>query len=326
MGKTGLIKHIFSQYKSENAFFFYIDIYDTTSLAQFTKTFAEAVFSQQISSMKARVLKEIATVFASIRPTITADPLTGMPQCHVDIKPQTEETTLQQIFSYLEKARKPCYVAFDEFQVIADYKECQMEASLRKYIQQLTNVRFIFAGSKKHVMAEMFLSHTRPFYQSTQITYIREIDEKPYYEFAKKHFEAHKQHIEEDVFHEIYEIVKGHTWYMQILLNRLYQSGINDITLQIAKEILNTIILENEPAYQMYCNLVAPRQRALMHAIAKEGTIKEPQSNDFIRKYGIGTASSSQSALDALIDKELVYDDNGVYSIYDKFLSLWLAR
>ena len=325
MGKTGLIKHVFAQNSKEKAFFFYIDIYDTTNLAEFTKTFAESVFSQQISSLTSRVWKDISRIFAAIRPTITFDQLTGMPQCQVDIKPTTEAATLQQIFAYLESARQPCYVAFDEFQVIADYKDCQMEAVLRKHIQHLTNVHCIFAGSKKHIMAEMFLSPNRPFYQSTQVKDIFEIDEHVYCEFANRHFSKRRQHISEDVFHELYSLVNGHTWYVQSLLNRLYQQGTKEIEYSHVLMALNTILEENTPSYQMYLNLLPSKQRALIRAIAKESCVKEVFGKDFISRYNIGSVSTIQSALSSLIDKELVYENNGEYSVYDRFFSLWLA-
>lgn len=325
MGKTGLIKHVFAQNSAENAFFFYIDIYDTTSLASFTKTFAESVFSQQIGSATSRVWKDLSRIFASIRPIITIDQLTGQPQCQVDIKPQTEAATLQQIFAYLESAHKPCYVAFDEFQVVADYEDCQMEAVLRKHIQHLTNVHFIFAGSKKHIMTEMFLSPNRPFYQSTQMTDIYEIEEGAYWQFANYHFAKHKQHISEATFHELYALVKGHTWYIQSLLNRLYQQGTKEIEYSHVLLALSNILEEYSSSYQTYLQLLPTKQRMLLYAIAKEGCVREINSRAFLEQYNLGAASSVQGAITPLVEKELVYERNGEYMVYDRFFSLWLA-
>ena len=80
-----------------------------------------------------------------------------------------EESTLKEIFDYLGSSEKRCYIAIDEFQQIAEYPEKGVEALLRSFIQFLPNVNFIFAGSKRHVMQEMFASSKRPFYQSTQL-------------------------------------------------------------------------------------------------------------------------------------------------------------
>ncbi len=325
IGKTGLIHHVFGSISPQEAYFFYVDIYATRCLEEFTKTLAEAVLSQQLRSFSARVWKEIARFFTSLRPTITADPITGIPQCTVDIQPQTEELTLQQLFLYLEKASLPCYVAIDEFQAIADYSDCNMEAMLRSHIQKLTNVHFIFAGSKKHIMMQMFASPNRPFFQSTQMMYITTIDEASYYPFALRHLSGHKQSISENTFHELYTLLSGHTWYMQFMLNRLYQDGTKEIDHLTIMRVLHTLLQENAPSYQTYCQLITPKQLAVLQAIAHEKTVKLYNSNEFLSKYNLGAASSVSSAIQALTDKELLFEENGEYSVYDRFFGIWLA-
>lgn len=326
IGKTGLVQHVFQSISPKEAYCFYVDIYDTTNLTTFTKTLAESVLSRQLASFTARAWEEVSRFFASLRPTITTDPLTGMPQCSVDIKPQNEEISLAQVFAYMEKANLPCYVAIDEFQTVADYKDCKMEALLRKYIQKLTNVHFIFAGSKKHVMMQMFTAPNRPFFQSTQMLYIDCIEEDAYYEFASRHLAANKQNISLDVFHELYTILSGHTWYMQYMLNRLYQDSAKDITREVAFNILRTILQENAPSYQTYCRLITSKQKEILSAVAKEGRVKSYNSTDFLRKYSLGAASTVTTAVHALVDKELLYEENNEYSVYDRFFGLWLKE
>lgn len=88
----------------------------------------------------------------------TFDELTGVPKVTIDVAPAEEENTLKEIFEYLGSSEKRCYIAIDEFQQIAEYPEKGVEALLRSYIQFLPNVNFIFAGSKQHLMQEMFTS------------------------------------------------------------------------------------------------------------------------------------------------------------------------
>ena len=154
-----------------------------------------------------------------------------------------------------------------------------MEALLRTYIQQLHNVHFIFSGSKKHIMAEMFSSAKRPFYRSTQMMHIDVIDEQVYYVFAAKHLSAHGQHMDVETFHDLYTLVDGYTWNIQSLLNRLYQSGVEQIDYNRVLMTLNQILQEEMPSYQMICRLVTDRQLQVLQAVAKEGAVKEPGSN-----------------------------------------------
>ena len=89
---------------------------------------------------------------------------TGNPSWNLemgDIK--SPSVTLDEIFSYLKKADRICLIAIDEFQVIAKYPEKNIEATLRTYIQHCTNACFIYSGSQRHMMGEIFTSPSRPF-------------------------------------------------------------------------------------------------------------------------------------------------------------------
>lgn len=327
VGKTGLIHHFFLSMNPKEAQCFYVDLYSTSNLQEFTKLFAQEVLTKRITPFSEKIWSEITHFFGALRPVFGADPISGMPQCTIDVQPQREEWTLQQIFAYLEKSESPCYVAFDEFQTIAEYADVKMEALLRTYIQQLHNVHFIFSGSKKHIMTEMFSSAKRPFYRSTQMMHIDVIDEKIYYSFATKHLSTHGQHMDESTFHDLYALVDGYTWNIQSLLNRLYQSGVELIDYNMVLMTLNQILLEEAPSYQMICRLVTDRQLQVLRAVAKEGVVKEPGSNAFLQKHQLGAYSTVRSAIQNLIEKELLYqDDDGAYVVYEKFFALWLRQ
>ena len=327
IGKTGLIQHLFHATNPKEVNCIYVDLFSTSNLNDFTKKLVEAVLTKQITPFSERVWKEVSRVFGSLRPVFSPDPLTGQPKCTIDVQPQREEWTLQQILSYMESAPKPCYVALDEFQAIADYTDCKMEALLRGYIQQLNNVRFIFAGSKKHVMMQMFTQANRPFFQSTQIMHIDVIDEGKYYEFAARHLVAHQQHLNEADFHTLYTQVEGYTGYVQAFLNRLYQNGTPQIDSATILAVQNQLLLEMTPSYQMYGRLLTDKQMQILRAIGQEGEVKEPGSNAFLQKYQLGAYSTVRSAITVLVDKELLYQrDDGSYVVYDKFLALWLRR
>ena len=77
--------------------------------------------------------------------------------------------SLNQIFHYLSVLEKRVYIAIDNFQQILQYPEKGIDALLRSYVEESTNVTFIFAGNNEHKMHEMFVSPTKPFYQSTQV-------------------------------------------------------------------------------------------------------------------------------------------------------------
>ena len=109
-----------------------------------------------------------------------------IPGFKVDVEPGQAEYSLSEIFAYMEQSDYRCFVAFDEFQTIAGYADKNVEALLRSYIQRLTNVNFIFSGCQRHVLENMFVSASRPFYKSTQMMPLGTIDENAYYIFSSE--------------------------------------------------------------------------------------------------------------------------------------------
>ena len=314
MGKTGLIRHAFYRLKEKqpDVVTFYMDIYSTQLLGDFVRLFASTVLGQ-LDSAPQKAL------------SFTFDELTGVPKVTIDVAPAEEENTLKEIFEYLGSSEKRCYVAIDEFQQIAEYPEKGVEALLRSYIQFLPNVNFIFAGSKQHLMQEMFTSSKRPFYQSTQPLTIGPIRQDEYANFATGHFSAHNLELSKDIFNSIYEKYEGHTWYVQCLLNHLYGYD-RDVDMELVAYAIEQILSEYSYTYADMLKAYSSGQVRLLKAIAKEGCVKEVLAGDFISTYRLRAASSVSAALKKLLENELVYQTADGYMIYDRFMGEWLRR
>ncbi|MDR1755380.1 MAG: ATP-binding protein [Culturomica sp.] len=322
MGKTGLIKNVFYKLREQqpDTITLYMDIFPTQNQSEFVALFASTVLGQ-LDSAPQRAMSRIGKFIKSIRPVITLNELSGAPKVTIDISSTNEQASLGEIFDYLASADRPCYIAIDEFQQVADYPEKGLEAALRTHIQKLHNVHFIFSGSRQHVMQEMFVSAKRPFYHSTQLLHIAPIDKGKYYEFAAGLFVPRR--LPEEVFSHIYDTFEGHTWYIQAILNRLYSySGQPDIAaLQRAVEQLvaeNTYYFENVLAAYPHGSV------RLLKAIAREGVVREINSGEFIARHRLKAASSVNASLRKLLDKELIYRSQEGYMVYDRFMAIWL--
>lgn len=326
MGKTGLIRQVFYRLKEQepDIMALYMDIYSTQSLGDFVRLFANTVLGQ-LDSAPQKALSRIRQFIRSCRPVFTFDEFTGAPKVTIDVLPQEEAGTLKEIFEYLASSERRCYIAIDEFQQITEYPEKGVEALLRSYIQFLPNVNFIFAGSKQHLMQEMFVSSKRPFYQSTQLMAIGPINRDAYARFACRHFEQRGLKLPTVIFENIYERYGGHTWYVQCLLNRLY--GFNrDVDMTMVEYATEQIVSEQSYSYADLLKAYSAGQVQLLKAIAREGCVKEVLAGDFIRRHRLRAASSVSSALRKLLDNEMVYNSPGGYIIYDRFLGEWLRR
>lgn len=327
MGKTGLILHTFNQIQQDNpdAVTVYVDLMPTESLADFARVFSVALM-EKLDSTPLKILKKAASFLSWIRPTVYMDPISGEPKFTVSIERGDEQKTVEQLLDYIGKQDKKFFVAFDEFQQISTYPEKNVEALLRSKIQFLSNARFIFSGSKLHLLSEMFSSAKRPFYSSTALQNIGPIAVEPYYSFASKFFTESGRTLPDDAFTALYGRFEGHTWYIQKVLNKLYTKAEGDISSADVQMAIDEILQEEEFFYQAILKAYPKGQGNLLKAIAKERRIKEIYSGAFIAKYGLNATSSVKGALKRLLEDEQIYQDENGYIVYNRFMAEWLRK
>ena len=265
---------------------------------------------------------------ARLRVSISFD-VNGMPSLNLGLGDiQAPATTLDEIFRYLEQADKPCLIAIDEFQQITGYVEKNVEATLRTYVQHCNNARFIFAGSQRHVMGNMFLTPSRPFYQSVSMMHLERIPLEEYVFFARSHFERNSKTVETEAIIRIYRQFEGGTWYIQKVLNVLYDmtppQGVCRV--RMAEEAIRQIVGSFRYTYSEILFRMPEKQKELLIAITKEREAKAITSGAFIKKYKLLSASLVQSALKGLLEKEFITHEAGVYKIYDRFLGICLVE
>ncbi len=330
IGKSGLISHVFAQPDIQQDYYtITVDLFATNSLSEMVSIWGKELYRQvQIQSKSWR--DKFFDVLTSLRVGLKYDPVSGMPTFDLGMGDiSMPKLTLDQIFDYLEMADKPCVVAFDEFQQIMYYPEKNIEALLRTYIQRCKKTQFIFAGSRKHMMTEMFLSPARPFYQSTINLGLDLIPLEIYVDFAQKMFKRGEKAIEADAVEEIYNTYHGVTWYLQLLMNEMYYltpKGGTCTKESIEPAIQNTLRVQESTFLNLLAN-IPPRQKELLFAIAKAGIAENINSSEFIQKYKLQSSSSIQSALKGLEEKDIVICSvDKKWRIYDTLLEQYIRR
>ena len=327
IGKTGLIKNTFYHLKEQekDATCLYIDIFATKNLHDFVELLGVMVINE-IVRKNASFIEKTISFFSALRPVLSMDPLTGEPSVSITVEPSKEDITIQSIFNYLNDSEQEVYIAIDEFQQIAEYPEKGTEALLRSYIQFAQHVHFIFSGSKFHLMAEIFGSPKHPFYQSTEMMGLKPLDFDVYYDFCLQFFKEKGGNIEKDIFEYLYNMFEGHTWYIQCIMNRLYEANTNVESIDQVNAAILSILAGREPQFESLSQFFTNNQFSLLKAIAKEGIVAQPTAGRFIKSHNLSGASSTKAALKVLEDKELVYRKPEGYIIYDRFMDLWLKR
>ena len=328
MGKSGLIQHYFSQPQIQQDYYtFFIDIYDTQSLRELVLKLSKEIVAR-LQPHGTRALKRFWDCVRSLQAGITFSP-TGEPSFNVQVgEIQSSIVTLDEIFQYLEKANRPCIVAIDEFQQINNYPEKNIEATLRTYVQRCHNAQFIFAGSQRHTMSSMFTSAARPFFQSVSVMHLDSIDLEQYDIFAKNLFSEKGRMLADGVTAAVYARSNGITWYTQKLFNTLFaHTSEGEVCSESdVEEALDYVVKTQSYSYEETMFRLPEKQKMVLIALAKNGPSEGITSTAFIKKNGLPSASTVQSAVKGLLDKDFVTHERGVYSVYDLFLGYWIRK
>ena len=329
IGKSGLIQHFFNQPDIQEAYHvFYVDIYATTSLGEFVYTLGKEIY-EQLKPQSTAWKEKFFQIVSSFRVGFKLDTMTGLPGLDIGLGDiQVPQTTLDEIFSYIAESDKPCVIAIDEFQQIGEYAEKNVEALLRTKIQQCQKAQFIFSGSKRHTMTNMFNSPAKPFYQSAISMGLEAIPVNTYTDFAIRLFEEYGKHVDKEVVELVWAKYDGYTWFVQMVMNELFALTARDEICVMDKvdAALQNVIMSQENSYKTILSNLPPRQKMVLQAIAKEGVARNVTSTKFVKQYNLGSASSVQSAVRLLLQNDLITREDGCYRVYDYFFSTWLSE
>jgi uncharacterized protein len=176
-------------------------------------------------------LEKILAALSSLRPSLTVDPLTGQPSLELKPVPSAVfQTGLDQIFGLIKGINRNLVFIFDEFQQISNYPEKNMEHVLRTIIQAYPSIHFIFSGSSRHMLENMFMSTGKPFYRSTELMYLERIDPADYRKFITDNFAKAGTIIDDEAISLIFDWTRLHTWYVQYVCNKIFESGEKKVT------------------------------------------------------------------------------------------------
>lgn len=322
-GKSSLIKEIFENHLEKKRFIaIYTDIFAINSSDDFAVSLYNAV-AKSIKMDISKILNLLKNLFtrASFSANITQN---GELEFKPILLSKNFADSVEDIFvnldKYAQKQGKKVIIAIDEFQQISIIKDTNIEAVLRTQIQNLNNIGFIFCGSKQHLLAQMFLSHSKPFYKQAELIELKSIKKGDFFEFAKAKFEKSKKSISKEAFDLIYEIAKGESWFIQNLCYHLWQKY-DEIGENEVRETLQEIIMMNSAVYRTLFDKFTAPQRIGLKIIANSAG-SGVLSKENLDKFRISKPSLA-SALKSLLEQEIISKEANLYEINDILFELW---
>lgn len=208
-----------------------------------------------------------------------------------------------------EQYKQPVVLFLDEFQRVYEVeKNHSIEAAIRFVAQQPSNVSYIFSGSNRHMLLQMFMDRNRPFYRMCDHIALQRIHADDYAGYIQKVASKHwKGQLDVAVVEEVLTLTQRHPYYVNVLCSRLWQQA----ELPTAKLVLSiwaSYIMEERSRVETELDLLSFNQKRLLIALVKYGQQFRPMSSEFVARSGIPLASIRQS-LSVLQKLDYVYED-----------------
>jgi len=329
-GKTSLIKKVLDLAKLEGFLTIYTDMYHILNEGDMVKVYAKALALTMEGSIE-EIFQTLKTIFSSLRPKITVD-ADGKPEFTFGVESGRDpimdlEEVIESVDKYTDKKGIKAAVVFDEFQRIGQLQRAhRIEGIIRGKIQSHKRISYIFMGSKKHLIFDMFSDPTRPLYGSGKMLPLEKIAPKHLKAFIINRFHLTGKHIPKEVASRLVDVCESHPYYTQYVSHSLWEItplnySITGIDLQNA---IDLTISRISPRYESIWELLPLRQRQALIALANMAPNERLFSGDVILKYGLASAPSFRKALKRLVDKSLVDKDRNTFSIIDIFFKKWI--
>jgi len=328
MGKTKLVEYCSDVNKLDKQYILmYVDILHTTSFREFIQLLGGVVFDN-VARRSVKMMKLFTATVKSLSGSFGYDPIQNTPTFDIRLGDITApEYTLKEIFECIEKADRRCIIVIDEFQQVTKYVDKNVEALLRSHIQKVSNANFVFAGSQRRLMEEMFFSEKRPFYMSARSIQLAPIPFSDYFQFVSYHFNQAGKSIEEAAVQQVYDTFFGVTLYLQRMMKdafNLISKGEKCDEASI-KQIINDYVLECEPRLREQLAFVTETQKELLYAVSEEQEpVKNITASSFIKHHRLKSSSAVQAAAKKLLEYDLLTRNEGFYSIADPLMAFWL--
>lgn len=329
-GKTSLIKEVFRASDKKGICTIYADLYPISCEEDFISIYAAAIAKALHGSLK-KSFKDVGKFFRKLRPSFTVDKTGEINYSFTidksDVSPSLEDV-LESVHRFADAKKKKIAVCFDEFQQIALFKTDKLEKTLRSHFQRHNNISYIFMGSKKHLIRDIFNNPNRPFYRSGKSFPLEKIEQKELAAFIAGKFKHTEKTISSELINNLIEICETHPYYVQYMCNILWESTADkkEATKRDLQESLEILLKRESSTYEAALDGLTLKQRQLLIALSKASSGDKVFSGEFLRRHNLDSASSIQRILTSLIDKDLIDKEKNSYAILDIFFKKWLSQ
>ena len=232
---------------------------------------------------------------------------------------------LEGLSKLLEKHNKKAVILMDEFQSIASAKNIAViEALIRSVAQKSKNLTFIFSGSNRHLLTEMFEDRSRPLYKMCDKIHLDRISQQSYEPFLQAAAqESWKNLLDDKIINTILLCTQRHPYYVNRLCAKLWDADEKPTQANVESAWVD-ILKAEKGGIENDIELLGFNQRMLLNTLAQYKKVKAPTSQQFSVLSQLPSVSAGQ-AMKALVKKDLVYiNSESCYRILDPLMEFYL--
>ena len=329
-GKTSLVINTLTKF---NLLYVHIDLYKALSKEDIEMYILNGIgkLLGKLETAPKKLINLAGEFFASMQIRVVLEKVGIALDFSRRTNTQTDKITilleaLEKLQILASQKKKKIILFLDEFQVVGDIaKDWSIEAVIREAAQKSQNVVYIFSGSNRHLMEQMFCDKKRPFYKLCDLIAIDKISVEDYSTYIQKSAMLQwGKSLDQDVMEAIFFVTERHAYYVNKLCSILWQNDLPNKSSVF--EIWQKLILENKSIVERELELLSINQRKILILLAEQKMVKEPYGKNFATQLNI-SASSISRALSGLIAKDYVCVlENNYHKILDPLISGVLAQ
>lgn len=326
VGKTSLIfQSVEDARKQGKLCLLYIDVSESKSFEDLLKRISREIsiiIYKRAGSIE-KGLKRLVSIFKSVRPKVEIDH-EGKPSFTFQFD-EPEARISEDIFnaiSRLGRKQEALVVVFDEFQQIADFKGKQVASIFRARIQRQREVCYIFSGSQKRILMDMFEKEKSPFYKSCFVLGIGNIKKEKWFAFVERKFKQSGKTITAPALTKILNFCLTANS-IQKLCHMCWTLSDRRADYQVVEKAIDEIVNYEQGKYEViYTGLTGFQQKVLLSLTAEPRA--EVYSEAHIKKYDLGNQASIQRAVKRLTINEIIERENKHIKFLDEYFEYWL--
>ena len=305
----------------------YVDLLEIKSADALCKRLAKAIISlEHRDGFIEKILKRLS----QLRPVVGIDPLTGQPTVSLDpavhLAPDNIEGILDLVAS--THKRKSLVVVLDEFQDILNIEDGrEVLAVMRSKIQFHAGIPYVFAGSIRNKMKELFSDPDSAFFKSAIPVDVGPLERDHFSAFIQEKFSTGKRSVSPAVLERIFDIAADVPGDVQQLCEALWEvtSYKDTVSERHIPDALELVFARERKAYEGVLAQLTGQQLKCLAGLARVGG-EAPQSKAFLEAVGIRLPGSVRKAISRLQKLKIVFEHEGRYRLVNPFFGAWLKN